>query len=96
MAMTKCPNCQTEIAKPDKTWKYSQFAVNAYLCPNCKTKFRDYSKQGKAFELSIPTPEHYLPLLYVLALQDNKDEIKIFNDKPVAGSLTMTSIKIAK
>ena len=56
----------------------------------------DYSKQGKAFELSIPTPEHYLPLLYALALQDIKDEIKIFNDEPVGGSLTMTSVKIGK
>ena len=54
----------------------------------------DYSKQGKAFELSIPTPEHYLPLLYTLALQDHLDEIKIFNDAPVGGSLTMTSVKI--
>lgn len=56
----------------------------------------NYSKQGRSFELSIPTPEHYLPLLYALALQDEKDDIKIFNDEPVAGSLTMTSIKIGK
>lgn len=55
----------------------------------------NYSKQGKPFELSIPTPEHYLPLLYALALKDNKDEVSIFNDKPVAGSLTMTSVKIS-
>lgn len=54
----------------------------------------NYSDQGKAFELSIPTPEHYLPLLYALALQDDKDEISIFNDEPVGGSLTMTSVKI--
>ena len=54
----------------------------------------NYSKQGKAFDLSIPTPEHFLPLLYGLALQDKNDEIKIFNDEPVAGSLTMTSVKI--
>lgn len=54
----------------------------------------NYSKQGKAFELAIPTPEHYLPLLYALALQDSKDEISIFNDQPVGGSLTMTSVKI--
>ena len=54
----------------------------------------NYSKQGSAFNLSIPTPEHYLPLLYALALQDDKDELKIFNDEPVGGSLTMTSLKI--
>ena len=54
----------------------------------------NYSKQGKAFDLSIPTPEHFLLLLYSLALQGKNDEIKIFNDEPVAGSLTMTSVKI--
>lgn len=54
----------------------------------------DYSKLGKAIELSIPTPEHFLPLLYALALQDKKDEISIFNDEPIGGSLSMTSIKI--
>jgi len=54
----------------------------------------NYQQLGQAFKLSIPTPEHYLPLLYVLALQDKKDEIHIFNDEPVGGSLTMTSVKI--
>lgn len=54
----------------------------------------DYHKQGSSFELSIPTPEHYLPLLYTLALQDKEEEVKIFNDEPVAGSLYMTSVKI--
>jgi 4,5-DOPA dioxygenase extradiol len=33
-------------------------------------------------------------LLYVLALKEKKEEIFIFNDKAVAGSLTMTSLKI--
>jgi len=54
----------------------------------------NFSKQGKAFDLSIPTPEHFLPLLYVLALQEKEDEIIIFNDEPVGGSLSMTSVKI--
>jgi 4,5-DOPA dioxygenase extradiol len=54
----------------------------------------DYSRQGEAFRMAIPTPEHYLPLLYTLALKDKNEEIEIFNDKPVAGSLTMTSLKI--
>ena len=54
----------------------------------------NYRAHGKAFELAIPTPEHYLPLLYTLALKDKTDEITIFNDQPVGGSLYMTSIKI--
>ena len=54
----------------------------------------NYKTHGKAFNLAIPTPEHYLPLLYVMALKEENDEIQLFNDKAVAGSLTMTSVKI--
>ena len=53
-----------------------------------------YTAQGKSFELAIPSPEHFLPLLYILALKNNNEQINFFNDKPVAGSLTMTSVKI--
>ena len=55
----------------------------------------NFKNQGKAFDLAIPTPEHYLPLLYVLALKTEKETISLFNDKAVAGSLTMTSVKIS-
>jgi 4,5-DOPA dioxygenase extradiol len=54
----------------------------------------DYESQGKAFNLSIPTPEHFLPLLYVLALKEESETVTLFNDKLVAGSLAMTSVKI--
>ena len=54
----------------------------------------NFRSQGRAFDLAIPTPEHYLPLLYSLALKDDKDNVNLFNDKAVAGSLTMTSLKI--
>ncbi|MBX3163347.1 MAG: 4,5-DOPA dioxygenase extradiol [Bacteroidetes bacterium] len=54
----------------------------------------NFRSQGKAFDLAIPTPEHYLPLLYSLAVKEESDPISLFNDKAVAGSLTMTSVKI--
>jgi 4,5-DOPA dioxygenase extradiol len=54
----------------------------------------NYRKLGKAFDLAIPTPEHFLPLLYILALQNKEERISFFNDKAVGGSLTMTSVKI--
>ncbi len=53
----------------------------------------NFRAQGRAFDLAIPTPEHFLPLLYSVALKDAQDEVAVFNDKPVAGSLTMTSFK---
>ncbi len=54
----------------------------------------EYSKQGSAFKLAVPSPEHYMPLLYTLALKEKTDTIQLFNDKPIAGALTMTSVKI--
>ena len=53
-----------------------------------------YEGFGRDGQLAIPTPEHYLPLLYTLGLKSGRDEVSFFNDKAVAGSLTMTSVKI--
>jgi len=55
----------------------------------------NYHSHGKIFRLAIPTPEHFLPLLYILALQQKNETISLFNDKAVMGSLTMTSLKIS-
>ena len=54
----------------------------------------NYSSIGKEVMLSIPTPEHYLPLMYSLGVKSAADEIAFFNDKVVGGSLTMTSVRI--
>lgn len=54
----------------------------------------NYHTLGSAAHLSIPTPEHYLPLLYTLALQDGKDEISFFNEELAFRSGSMRSVKI--
>lgn len=54
----------------------------------------DYKSLGRSFELAIPTPEHFIPLLYILALKEKNEKIHFFNDKAVGGSLTMTSVRI--
>ena len=54
----------------------------------------DYPAHGRAFQLSIPTPEHYLPLLYALALRGKNDDLRFFNDAAVGGSIAMTSLRI--
>jgi len=55
----------------------------------------DYHNLGSSAKLAIPTPDHYYPLIYALALQDKNDSVEFFNDKCVGGSLTMTSVKIS-
>jgi len=54
----------------------------------------NYKMQGEAFKLAIPTSEHYLPLIYILALKEENEKVSFFNDKTVAGSLAMTSLLI--
>ena len=49
----------------------------------------------RAIQLAIPTPDHYLPLIFALGLKGKTDKIELFNDKMVAGSLSMTSLKIS-
>jgi len=68
--------------------------INGYLLHGDYQPLLDYDRQGKAFDLAIPTPDHYLPLLYTLGLQQKGETLSLFNDKMVAGSLSMTSIKI--
>jgi 4,5-DOPA dioxygenase extradiol len=70
--------------------------MKKYILSNDHKALIDYKLQGKAFNLAVPTPEHFLPLLYALALKEENEMVNIFNDIPVAGSLTMTSIKIGK
>lgn len=53
-----------------------------------------YNSLGKAAQLAIPTPEHYLPMLYILGLKEKEENIAFFNDKTVMGSVSMTSIKM--
>lgn len=53
----------------------------------------NYNTLGREAKLAIPTPDHYLPLMYTIALQGKNDQTQFFNDKAVAGSLTMTSVK---
>nr|WP_317195002.1 4,5-DOPA dioxygenase extradiol [Mariniflexile gromovii] len=68
--------------------------MKQYILDDNHQNLIHFRNEGKAFDLAIPTPEHYLPLIYTLALKEKNETVSIFNDKPVGGSLTMTSLKI--
>lgn len=69
--------------------------INKHLIDENYKPLIDYKKQSRAFQLAIPTPDHYLPLIYTLGLKDKSDKTELFNDKLMAGSLSMTSLKIS-
>ena len=68
--------------------------MKKFLLSDDHNSLVNYKSLGPAVNLAVPTPEHFLPLLYSLAQKEDNEEVIVFNDKAVAGSLTMTSIKI--
>jgi 4,5-DOPA dioxygenase extradiol len=69
--------------------------INQLLLEGNYQALCNYQELGQAARLAIPTPDHYYPLLYTLGLQEEGEAITLFNDKLMAGSLSMTSLKIA-
>ena len=53
-----------------------------------------YGEMGEDARLSIPTPDHYLPLLYCIALQGNSEPISFAADGIDLGSIGMLSVAI--
>ena len=45
-------------------------------------------------QMSVPTDEHYLPLLYVAAQQKPGEPVAFFNDAIEGGSISMTGVRI--
>jgi 4,5-DOPA dioxygenase extradiol len=54
-----------------------------------------YDSLGPNAKLAVPTPEHYLPLLYSIALQEKGEDLSFFNST-VMSSISMTSVLIGK
>jgi 4,5-DOPA dioxygenase extradiol len=54
-----------------------------------------YEDWGEQARLSIPTNEHYLPMLYVLALKRNEDDVRFFAEGVALGSVSMRSFVLA-
>jgi 4,5-DOPA dioxygenase extradiol len=52
-----------------------------------------YETLGTDALLAVPSPEHYLPLLYALGLQRDGEPVRFFNEG-VVGSISMRSVQI--
>jgi 4,5-DOPA dioxygenase extradiol len=68
--------------------------VRSRLLANDHVSLADMRALGDDAAMSIPTPEHYLPLLYVIALQRPDDRLVFLTDGVELGSISMMSIAI--
>lgn len=86
-----------KLAEPEYGYDWAH-QINArfkeLIASGSHDRLINYAALGKEAQLAIPTPDHYIPLLYTLGLQNSKDPVSFFNDKAVGGSLTMTSVRI--
>ena len=58
------------------------------------TDLVEYEKLGKAALLSIPTPDHYFPMIYSLGLVSDKDEVKFTYEEIQNASVSMLCFEI--
>lgn len=68
--------------------------TNNWLLDGNFSNIIQYQDQGIALQYAVPSPDHYLPLIYTLGLKDKPEELSLFNDELIGGSLSMTSVRI--
>ena len=69
-------------------------SLKKMISENDHNKIINYKSLGKSMALSVPTPEHFIPLIYTLGLKDENEAVSFFNDKTVMGSISMTSLRV--
>ena len=79
----------TEDAKPYDWATHFNEKARAHLVAREHQALIDYASLGGDARLSVPTPEHYLPLLYVLAQQGEDETISLPADGIEHGSIGM-------
>jgi len=67
-------------------------SVRSRLIAHEHAPLADMAALGEDGAMSIPTPEHYLPLLYVAALQRPDDSVQFLVDGIELGSISMMSV----
>lgn len=65
--------------------------IKTQVLKNDHDAILDYQSAGSSARLSVPTPDHFFPLLYALGASSPNDHIEVFNEEAVYGSLSMTS-----
>ena len=56
----------------------------------------DYESLGREALLSIPTPDHYLPLLYVIGTRQASDSLSFPVEGVDGGSISMLSVRVGE
>lgn len=68
--------------------------TNRWILDGDFEKLIHYRQQGTEIQYAVPTPDHFLPMIYTLGLKGKSEDLSLFNDELIGGSLSMTSLKV--
>lgn len=83
---------KSEAEPFDWALRFEQTAREALLSHD-HTPLIEYESLGRDAHLSIPTPEHYLPLIYAAAAADASDPVSFPAEGVDGGSVSMLAVK---
>lgn len=87
-------NWQNEIAQPFDWAKEFDQTVKEQIEKRDFLSLVNYQKFGRIAEISIPTPDHYLPMIYSLGLADKDEPIEHFFEEIHYASISMRCFRI--
>ena len=91
-------NLQMFFARPndmtpyDWTLEFDAWVKNKIIAKDFQSLI-EYEKQGKPAQLSVPTVDHYVPMIYSLGLSDPKETIRFTNEETL-GSISMRAFRV--
>ena len=66
------------------------------LIENDKNKLLNSFTLSSSIKLAIPTPDHYIPMLYILGMMNENDKIKFTHESIQNGSVSMRCFSISQ
>ncbi|CAN5383313.1 4,5-DOPA dioxygenase extradiol [soil metagenome] len=83
---------QNDMTPYDWTIEFDSWVKNKIVTKDFQSLV-NYEKQGKAAAMSVPTVDHYVPMIYSLGLADKNENIQFTNEETL-GSISMRAFRI--
>ena len=85
---------QHEVEPFDWAVRFEKQA-RTFLSKDQENQLVNYESLGRDALLSVPTPEHYLPLVYILGLKQRNEKVSFPVEGFDGGSISMLAVKIS-
>lgn len=86
----------SESAKPHAATTNFEKDIRRLLLAGDHQALIDYAALGADARFAVPTPEHYLPLLYIIALQRDEEQVSFPIEGSEGGSISMLTVEISR